>query len=1167
MGKMVKLVEEMNIDLASVTTNSGVLSKGQVTANCVPFGSYYVSTGVSNWSYAMRDIYFSTTGSSGTVEINRSAASTTSNYNTVYVVEFDSAEVKIQSGTFTISGTTSTTVSGFTSVVPSNTAVVFYHKSSSSDQNVAYHAVRGVLTDSGTLTFTVGIAGSIINGHWYLMEDLNNHFTVDQLSFTMGGSYDYEFTTPFNYHQHLLICSYTYNNGDSNSQHGHVKADSYDEDRLYFSRSAANATFAVNAFLIKFDKSEDIYMGQRHSGYLDTATTSRTITHQDATVSGFGMVMHSIPSMCTSHTNNGTPSAVYCMTTRVKLSGINQTIVSRAGTNSSYVYAPHQIFDWSEVANTKPATEPKLSTLSGINSMVRSIEHISTSFSGSDTNIQCIKYAALTKGQNVKNCIPFVTSRSSSSNGQSNYLVNDFRMMEPNRLRIHRDWFEDPSIADYEIDIVEFEPDQVRVQQGYFITSSGSALATISGVDLTKAAVRAYNITNNTTAGGLSAYGWGRTRFSASGTLIFERGTTDGMAYGHYYVFEALADQFTVQAYDDSGSGGWSRYMTAEAPLNRSFILNSYYASTTDTNTVHHFAYAQLFPYRWFTQGNKYSAGVTTYSTTYVITLKKNPINPTNVLTQHYFTEFGSGDLTRNITLRHSLTATSGTVIALNPAPYAGGYFNSGTTSYASATYVAYKFSNVDTVELKRSVTNSTTIRSSLQTIDFVGYEIPDDTRPACGENDFVLSTQHNEFTISGSSYELDYLKDLPLTKGQDINNCVPFFSYKLDSSVGLPSYLSHRPAIVIDNGEYHVIKASGGTEHFSADIVEFNPARVKIQHGEFHLTNTSGTHNVTISGVSSLENAFMIFHWYPNTNYTNYGTHAVRGRFTSTSGLEFYRYESSYLMSGHWWVVESLDNSFVVDHSTFTVNASNYDTVTNKANTLDRSFMFYSFYYASTDYNAVHGGTRGYFGISPPNLLSYVDKYSTGVNTYVAAQTVTFTGSLGVNSQHQMVYMQNGVDTTKNYGLADMVDIDRYAVVYPNLFHMPYCPSGDTNWILNGVCRFRLNSSGTQIECSRRANTYDNYLSYFVLEFPEYNQYYFSGTVKAQGVPAEREVLAYRRDTGELIGTTTSVSGTGAFYLETTHSGDHYVVCLDDSAGDVYNALVYDYIIPVTIS
>jgi hypothetical protein len=272
--------------------------------------------------------------------------------------------------------------------------------------------------------------------------------------------------------------------------------------------------------------------------------------------------------------------------------------------------------------------------------------------------------------------------------------------------------------------------------------------------------------------------------------------------------------------------------------------------------------------------------------------------------------------------------------------------------------------------------------------------------------------------------------------------------------------------------------------------------------------------------------------------------------------------------MSGHWWVVESLDDSFIVDHAAFTVNASNYATITNKATALDRSFFLFSFYTNNTgDYNPQHVGTRGYFNVSCPNLTVNIDKFSAGYNNVVNTETITFAENVGVNVQHQMVYMQNAVDTTKNYVLLDVVDIDRYAVVYPNLFHVPYSSSSDATYVLNGMCRYRVISSGTQVESSRRANTNDNYLSYFVLEFPEYHQYYFSGDVLEQGLPVERGVRAYRRDTGELMNTTMSVSGTGAFYVDTTYSGEHYVVCVDDLPGNVYNALIYDYIVPATIS
>ena len=73
----------------------------------------------------------------------------------------------------------------------------------------------------------------------------------------------------------------------------------------------------------------------------------------------------------------------------------------------------------------------------------------------------------------------------------------------------------------------------------------------------------------------------------------------------------------------------------------------------------------------------------------------------------------------------------------------------------------------------------------------------------------------------------------------------------------------------------------------------------------------------------------------------------------------------------------------------------------------------------------------------------------------------------------------------------------------------------------------------------------------------------YFSGYVYEQGVPAaDRIIRAYNRSTGELMVETTS-SGNGYYYLETTYSGAHYVVALDDDGGMVYNALIEDRLTP----
>lgn len=58
-------------------------------------------------------------------------------------------------------------------------------------------------------------------------------------------------------------------------------------------------------------------------------------------------------------------------------------------------------------------------------------------------------------------------------------------------------------------------------------------------------------------------------------------------------------------------------------------------------------------------------------------------------------------------------------------------------------------------------------------------------------------------------------------------------------------------------------------------------------------------------------------------------------------------------------------------------------------------------------------------------------------------------------------------------------------------------------------------------------------------------------------GLPCERIVRAYLRDTGELLAETTSDPVTGAYSIATGAIGEVQVVVLDDAAGDLYNDLI----------
>lgn len=75
------------------------------------------------------------------------------------------------------------------------------------------------------------------------------------------------------------------------------------------------------------------------------------------------------------------------------------------------------------------------------------------------------------------------------------------------------------------------------------------------------------------------------------------------------------------------------------------------------------------------------------------------------------------------------------------------------------------------------------------------------------------------------------------------------------------------------------------------------------------------------------------------------------------------------------------------------------------------------------------------------------------------------------------------------------------------------------------------------------------------------YIRYLCSGICESDGIPASGiNVRLYKRDTGDLVGSTTS-AGTGSFYIDSPYNENHYAIALHDDTNT--NALIYDKIKP----
>lgn len=180
---------------------------------------------------------------------------------------------------------------------------------------------------------------------------------------------------------------------------------------------------------------------------------------------------------------------------------------------------------------------------------------------------------------------------------------------------------------------------------------------------------------------------------------------------------------------------------------------------------------------------------------------------------------------------------------------------------------------------------------------------VPEPTSPA-------LSVQTVSVSLSSDSTATVSLPT-PLV---DPTQAVPFASSRLANTGGEIDRLS--ADVSIDASGELVVRRDDptGSAHYVVNVVEFDPAIAAVQSGSFSFNQT--THSVTLPNAVNRAAAFLVF-YAVNDDSTDRKDALMVGARLSQAGDEiiFGRDDGRGTISGHWYVVESLDGSFEVAH------------------------------------------------------------------------------------------------------------------------------------------------------------------------------------------------------------------------------------------------------------
>lgn len=1160
MADIVKSVEFF--ELTNSTDNVEVtLSKGQDPSNCVPFlsvrsGEYYQSSNC--W-----DVTLSGTSSSGTINFDRWPNATGHvSYVNCYLVEFDPDEVYVESGTFDCSTSQTDTVTTSGTFNPDRTAMVHWWQTSTQTAPDRV-AVRGRVVSSGTLDFYRYNTADDLVGHWYIFEASNDQYTVEHIEST-GSSYAAtDLTKSYDYLKTFVIAS----NASAYSYPQRAMINSMLRHRgcWYWQKYTATSNIYAAAQILEFQDNK-VHVLQAGDVYLDTTTANVGVTWSGiglTTTSGFSMITRDVPYFSMSDVSTITTAYDSFLCTAKLDSGSTATI-ERESMDGYITKTGYYVVDW------KGHTIDVGTNGSPINSddsFVKSVQNSRVSVE------EYWSAQPLTKGQSYTNCAVFASQSgdNDTSDNYTNRYLHDVYLSDTNMIVAGKSGrLDDGSMVD--ASVVEFYSDQVRVQQGTAYSQLGSTEFEQDleyAVDADKAFILSKVIS------GYDTQGWYKTttrvRFVDSDTLGFYRHySTDPLHISWFVVEDITTGNSCFDVYHWTGSTGDFVLTTASGVYStlNSFNIISGASTYTADNYVQRNCFRSNYKIDNAPQIVSKFYDNTTYYAGQVVRIRRAGRKYTH---EESITIDDSSGRSYSYNLP-TVWSGSSDITVFNNTNLSFGEGNPTSQTRNAASVLTTRIVDYDSLEVEASVS----MLPSAYIFNFNSVAI---CWPGTNVHDAVVAPKSKSCIKSIQVIDIDEdarTYEIPLSYGQDGNNCVPFATWHclasgdlgrvfkfigIKADFGLPHHLT------VQTSDNETIPTTNG---LTAYVVEFDDRQVKVQHGAY--ASDSDDFTVKIGAVDTSK-AFIVF-YNSNSDSSGYSTEIMTGAYLQDSTtIRFRRYSNSGNVHVSWFVVECLQDQWEVTHL--------YDeTLTGATSTVaighvvDPSKTLVLSSYSNTYGSAAYTSYWAANCYIDNNSDVIYDRYSSSQSPkYVGTQIIEFK-----DLNLRVLGLQHEAFNATTYGSINVGLPGFDSNVYNTI---------TASYIMNNVTRssFTSTADGTSKTMLRRyldnfdtsvTLEYENSASpagYYiypqteVLYIPDYNGYYYEGYTKEQGSPVSREVFLYRTDTGDLMDTDVSDESTGYFYLETSYSGVHHVVCLDDDAGLSYNHLIYGKTYPTVIS